>query len=182
MATDRDNVSVLILRLRLAVARAGQRDSLAWWQDETLTPGADLLLGRLFPRSAARAALKLGLLAARARHDLVLGEQPGVRHLFDLGDEVEQELEMTLRNRPPVEVRRDPIRSREDVAAVLRAIVADPTVSASPTRVGQALRLGDDVQDLPLAQRASALAWAYTVSDAGSLVVPFYLPALRAVP
>jgi len=39
----------LILRLRLLIVRAANRDSLAWWDDEALTAPAGFLLERLFP-------------------------------------------------------------------------------------------------------------------------------------
>lgn len=46
-----DEIEVRVLRLRLAIARAAQRNSLSWWDDASLTPDANLLLRRLFPRS-----------------------------------------------------------------------------------------------------------------------------------
>jgi hypothetical protein len=177
LAAQDDHISALILRLRLAVSRAAQRDSLSWWDDEALTPGADLLLRRLFPRSITRAAWTLALLAARARHQLVLAEWPQAHHLFDLGPEVERRLDEALREQAPIVLPQDPIRSRGELAALLQAIAPMPNI---PTRrladSQRTTQLADEVASWPVADRAVALAWAYTTPEVGGLVAPFYLP------
>jgi len=48
-----------ILGLRLVIVRAANRDSLAWWDDESLTPHARFLLGRIFPMAPPLAARSL---------------------------------------------------------------------------------------------------------------------------
>lgn len=178
MAAHHDGALDLVLQLRLAVARAAQRDSLSWWDDEALTPDADLLLRRLFPRSSTGAARKLALRAARARHEAVLAAWPQARHLFNLGVEVENRLDEALRERISVDVPQDRIRSRNELAAALRAIAPEPTMPTIRLAESQrATQLGDEAASLPVGDRAIVLAWAYTVPDAAGLVVPFYLPA-----
>lgn len=175
--------SIAVVRIRLAVARAGQRDGLAWWDDESLTPGADFLLRRLFPRTAPRAAHRLATLAARARHRNVLTEVPRARHLFDFGDETEYRLAELLRSLDHElgDAPRDPIASRDALGHALRAIAPEPSPAPIvPTDVQRAVRLGDELATLPLVERALALAWTYVRTGAGAgeaAVFPFYVPA-----
>ena len=58
----------LILSLRLLIARAANGDSLAWWDDQSLTAHAAFILERTFPVAPAQAARSLALRAALARH------------------------------------------------------------------------------------------------------------------
>lgn len=178
MTTQSNDDSIRILQLRLTVARAAQRDSLSWWDDAVLTPEADLLLRRLFPRSGTHAAWTLALRAARARHEVVLAAWPHAHHLFSFGVDVENHLDEIMRARKTVDTPPNPIRSRAELATELRAIATEPTtLSVQTTESDRTIQLGDEVTSLPDVDRAIALAWAYTVPDTASLVVPFYLPA-----
>lgn len=177
MGTVPDDHLTTILRLRLLIARAAQRDSLAWWEDESLVPEADLLLARLFPRTPRRAAHRLALQAARARHTAVLRDHPMACHLFALGDEEEFRLDDVLADGADLGVAATPIRTRSQLADELRALGPEPPPSLGPAvgRGGQ-LDLGGEVAELPLVDRALALAWAYTRAEAPGAAYPFYVP------
>ena len=167
----------VVLRLRLLIARAAQRDGLAWWDDESLVPGADLLLARLFPRTPRRAAHCLAIQAARARHGAVLRDLPSARHLFALGDDEEVRLDDALANGTGLAVVATPISSRARLADELRALGAEPPLFPGEAvgRGGQ-LELGADLAALSLVDRAFALAWAYARAEVPGAVYPYYLP------
>lgn len=90
--TDADGLET-ILRLRAIVCRAAQGDSLRWWDDESLTPYARVILDPLFPRTASTAALNIALGAARLRYRAAFAmSNTRVLHLFALDDETEMSL------------------------------------------------------------------------------------------
>src|SRR6266852_3936744 len=72
-----------IIRARLLVASLGERASAPWWRSQASTEVSGRWLERLFPRTAARAALEISSRAALAVHDAKLGGT-GVYHLFRL--------------------------------------------------------------------------------------------------
>jgi hypothetical protein len=72
-----------IIRARLLVASLGERASAPWWRSLASTEVSGRWLQRLFPRTAARAALEISSRAALAVHDAKLGGT-GVYHLFRL--------------------------------------------------------------------------------------------------
>jgi hypothetical protein len=72
-----------IIRARLLVARLGEYASAPWWRSQASTEVSGRWLQRLFPRTAARAALEISSRAALAVHDAKLGGT-GVYHLFRL--------------------------------------------------------------------------------------------------
>jgi predicted nucleic acid-binding protein len=53
--------------IALLVARAGQKDSLSWWDDESLTDAGRFALSKIFPRNPGRAALRLAFESAKGR-------------------------------------------------------------------------------------------------------------------
>jgi len=71
-----------ILQLRLLVARAANRDSLGWWDDESLTPPAGFLLERIFPTAPPLAARSLALAAALARHQVACPDGGRALYLY----------------------------------------------------------------------------------------------------
>ena len=73
-----------ILSLRLLVARAANKDSLSWWDDESLTSYGGFLLERIFPFAPELAARSLALRAATARHRAVGSSQEAALHLYRL--------------------------------------------------------------------------------------------------
>src|SRR5262245_14215941 len=75
----------LAVRLASVIVRAGARDSLDWWDDESLTPEGGIVLGRLFPRLTRRLGSRLAALAAQERQAGLLGDlRSSVLTLLDL--------------------------------------------------------------------------------------------------
>jgi hypothetical protein len=72
-----------ILLLRTTVAILGERTTPPWWRTQFLTDVGLRALTRVFPRTAASAALSSVLMAARAEHDKRIG-LGGRYHLFRL--------------------------------------------------------------------------------------------------
>jgi len=80
--------------IALLVARAGQKDSLAWWDDESLTDAGRFALTKIFPRNPGRAAVRLAFESAKGRHAGVL-VAAGITHattLLDLAEPFIEEL------------------------------------------------------------------------------------------
>jgi hypothetical protein len=100
----------IILSLRLLIARAANADSLAWWDDESLTPHAGFLLERLFPRAPSLAARSLALRAALARHQAACAHHEGALHLYRL--DVDSRDELVLRFEPLLPIPAPDRRSR----------------------------------------------------------------------
>ena len=96
-----------ILGLRLLIARAANRDSLAWWDDESLTPPGGFLLERVFPTAPALAARSLALAAAVARHEAACTGE--VLHLYHLDADNQDGLALRFAPLLPIPVPREPI-------------------------------------------------------------------------
>src|SRR5262245_40492838 len=72
-----------ILLLRTIVAMLGERTTPPWWRTQFLTDVGLRALTRVFPRTAASAALNSVLIVARGDHDKRIGVG-GRYHLFRL--------------------------------------------------------------------------------------------------
>ena len=77
-----------ILDLRLLIARAGERDSLAWWDSRALTEQGQWALARLYPRYAGHAGARLAIETAAIVHAKTIGHRPAVT-LFGLGADLD---------------------------------------------------------------------------------------------
>src|SRR5207244_4414084 len=96
------------------VCRAAQGDSLRWWDDESLTPYARVILDPLFPRTAASTAIKIAFEAARLRYRAAFAATNArVLHLFSLDDETEMSL---------VDAEPDGVAPSEDPIADVEAV------------------------------------------------------------
>jgi len=73
-----------MLKPRLYIARAAQKDSRRWWEDESLTPSGAFALELRLPAAPIEAGRKLALAAARARHQNAFADDPDAIHLFRL--------------------------------------------------------------------------------------------------
>ncbi len=167
-----------IVGLCLVIARAGCLDSLAWWEDNSLTEAGLFSLKRLFPRTYERAAIRLAMQAARTRHEGVLrvaGITDG-SHLYSL-------LNPEAMIEGPSELdslRSDlwsPIPDRNILQRRLEAM-AGP-LPRLPVGVNVGLQGLIDLSDiLPKSvaakgQVAMNLAAAYLLGDQGKPVVPY---------
>lgn len=89
--TDFKDQTRVILLVRTLVAALGERTAPPWWRTQFLTEVGFRAMGRVFPRTAASAALNSVLLAARVDHDQRIGV--GERyHLFRLPTNMENAL------------------------------------------------------------------------------------------
>lgn len=162
-----------ILQLRLAIARAAQSDSMNWWADESLTPDATFLLGRLFPRSIERSRQCLALQAARARHQAKLTAIPRVRHLFDLGDAAEFQIKQVFQRGPRPQYPSTPISSAEELKTTLIHIVGNrPTDPIQPSQADRLLEIEIEA-GWSLMRMAEVLAWSYVQGERQGPLFPF---------
>lgn len=182
---DLDQAIDLVLRLRLIVARAGEKDSLGWWDSDALSPAGAYVLQRIFPRSASWARIGLAIEAATIRHKVMLESEPALS-LFTLRAEWEHRvfayLERLRRERQAVPIP-GAIHSSSELAELLRESGGlRPDEFPAPEPEGlfepQVLQVGQiQNQAPPSAQEvlrlAKLLAASYTKGDKGRLLVPY---------
>jgi hypothetical protein len=168
-----------ILALRLLLARAANADSLAWWEDESLTQPADYVLHRLFPVQPATAARRIALQAAETRHQAALQDESHPLCLYWLdGDNRDR---LALRFKSPADVPL-PAHRLDSVAALKSALLPLTGGPMAYTVVRQNARGGLLIrpQARPategvLLHRAKTLAWAYLEGKPGAPIFPFCL-------
>jgi hypothetical protein len=168
-----------ILRLRLLLARAANKDSLAWWDDESLTPHAGFLLERIFPMAPALAARSLALSAALARHEAACAAQAGALHLYRLDADNQDKLALRFEPLLPIPVPDEPIPSTEALKQHLLGLLAE----AAPYTIVRRTEAGGLQIKIPLApsgvspllHRARTLAWAYLEGAPNQPVFPFHM-------
>ncbi len=160
-----------IAALTLLVVRAGARDSLAWWDDDALTPAGAFVLARLFPRNPGGAALRLALRAARERHAGVMAAS-GVDHgvtLLDLPSSADSFAAI-----PPT--LHGPITSPDDFRRRLLALAPEAEGLDLPQAGGSGLldltALGGQPEQSAV-ERAVVLAVGYLQAGKGEPVFPF---------
>lgn len=166
-----------ILGLRLLIARAANKDSLAWWDDESFTAPAGFILGRIFPMAPPLAARSLSLAAAIARHQAAYTEE--TLHLYRLDSDNQDGLALRFEPLLPIPVPEKPITTLEALRRHLLDLIGTP---AHYTVVRETRTHGLQIEappcppgTSPLAHRAQTLAWAYLESASGAPVFPFCL-------
>lgn len=167
--------SHLILALRLLIARAASRDSLAWWDDESLTPAAAYLLNRLFPMAPRAAGKSLALRAGLARHGVAC-PQDGL-HLYRLDADNRDKLVLRFAPLERVPTPEGPIATTEALRDRLLELIESPQVYTVLRRTAS----GGLLIDMPSApvgvpsmvHRAKTLAWAYLEGMQAASVFPF---------
>lgn len=169
----------IILKLRLLMARAASKDSLAWWDDESLTPHAGFLLERLFPVAPPLAARSLALAAALARHQAACPVNGEALHLYRL--DVDSQDKLALRFLPllAIPVPEGPITTLKTLRQHLLELTGEPA-PCTVVRETSGHGLEIDVPPCPagvssLVHRARTLAWAYLEGAPGEPVFPFCL-------
>lgn len=166
-----------ILALRLLIARTANQDSLAWWDDESLTPAADYLLNRLFPMVPGRAGKSLALRAAVARHRVACPED--ALHLYRLDADNRDKLALRFAPLEPVEVPDGPIATMDELRDHLLELVESPqpyTVLRKTTSAGLLIDLSLAPPDThPMLHRAKTLAWAYLEGTKDAPVFPYIM-------
>lgn len=85
-----------ILQLRLLILRAAQKDSLAWWENESLTQAGGFLADKLFLMDTAETTQQLVMEAARKRYRMAFWEERKRLHLFWLDTKGQVEFDLRL--------------------------------------------------------------------------------------
>ena len=169
----------ILLGLRLLIARAANADSLAWWDDESLTPHAGFLLERLFPRSPSLAARSLALRAASARYQAALAHHDGALHLYQLDADNRDGLALRFRSPLSIPVPEAPIVTIDALRQHLLHLLGEAQPYAVLRRTeghGLQIDIPPRPPDLsPFVHRAKTLAWACLEGRPGEPVFPFSL-------
>jgi len=165
----------VVLSLRLLIARAASRDSLAWWEDESLTSHARYVLERLFPTAPQLAARSLALVAASTRHEAAC---PGNSlHLYRLDPDNRDRLALRFASPLAVPVPEEAITTIEELREHLLRLTGGPApykVVGRTNANGVQIEIPPCPGDLsPLVHRARSLAWAYLEAAPGRPVFPF---------
>ena len=167
----------IILGLRLLVARAASVDSLAWWEDESLTPHARFLLERLFPRAPSLAARSLALRAAWARHQAACTPHEGALHLYRLDVDNRDTLALRIEPLRSIPMPDEPIATMDRLRQHLPDLAGEPQPYAVVRRTdarGLQIEIPPRPSGVsPFLHRAWALAWAYLEGSPGEPVFPF---------
>lgn len=169
----------LILHLRLLIARAANKDSLAWWDDESLAGHSAYLLNRIFPIAPQTAARSLALRAALSRHEAVCASEPNALHLFRLDAANKDDLAARQVALATVSLSLEPIYTIDKLRAKLTQLTGE---SRSYKRVRLTGNQGLLIE-IPAAppgvspwrHRAQTLASAYLEGEPGQPVFPFIL-------
>ncbi len=176
---------------RALIARVGERDLFAWWDDNAMTTAGRFVMERLFPRTAALAQVEVAIEAAASRHRTNI-LQPTRMTLFRLPGGVEAAITRRLfalkRGNASLPFDVDALMSVKpsSVADVLlqHKVVeqADLDATPSPPASGHILELGSvAVPDLTKPDELDGvvrrLLAGYARSSKANLVVPVLDPA-----
>jgi len=183
MAEQTSNYSLIpeeahtILGLRLLIARAANKDSLAWWDDESLTRHAGFVLDRIFPMAPPLGARSLALAAALARHQAACPADTRTLHLYRLDADNLDKLALRFVPLLPIPVPEEPITTMGTLRQHLLELTGQPmsyTVVRRTDTSGFRVEIPPcPVGISPLLHRARTLAWAYLEASANKPVFPF---------
>jgi hypothetical protein len=132
-----------LIHLRTIVAALGERTSPPWWRTQFLSNVGLRTIGRIFPRTAIRAALESTCIVARADHDRRIGVGRAY-HLFRLPTSLEGALStLTMDDQFCAEVTAMLAQPKEDLVRSLSTITNSRKAEAveGPIRLGLAERL-----------------------------------------
>jgi hypothetical protein len=168
----------LILSLQLLIARAAQKDSLRWWEDDSLTPSGKYLLERLFPVNPEEAGYKLALEAAKVRYQAAFSDTAQVLHLFHLDQtgDVEHSMQgIRLSNLP---ILSEPIQTIDALRHHLLELVGSQmkyqVVSKRPNNCLE-IKMGDKSPNPDVIQIVKTLAWATLEGEPGKPIFPYII-------
>jgi hypothetical protein len=175
LLTTRDKIK--LLNLQLLIARAAQKDSLSWWEDDSLTPAGKYVLERLFLHAPAEAGCKLALRAARSRYHAAFGGMQEAVHLFRL--DPHRKIESTLQGIPvpKADVPIDPIVTLDALRQrLLQEIGEEPKYEVIGERADRCLEIRPHKKILQedVIQLAQTLAWATLEGKPRAPVFPFF--------
>jgi hypothetical protein len=165
-----------LLRLRLLIARAAQKDSLSWWEDESLTQAGNFLMERLFTMDTTETARKLAMEAAKTRYRMAFGENGAKLHLFQLDQRGQVEYELRDLRYSELKISVEPITSPDMLRQELLAITGTPMpyeIVGPGINNQLEIRMKDILRKTPILELAKTLAWACLESSRGKPVFPY---------
>lgn len=166
----------LILNLQLLIARAAQKDSLNWWEDDALTPAGNYLLERLFIVKPDEVGRRLALEAAKVRYQAAFGNEKNVVHLFHLDQTGEVEYKLQGINLSNIMVPVEPIKSMDALRHALLKLVGSPMkyqVIGERSNNRLEIKMGDTHSIFDIIHIVNALAWATLKSEPGKPRFPY---------
>ena len=165
-----------LLRLRLLVIRAAQKDSLKWWEDESLTQAGGYLVDRLFIMDTNETARKLAMEAARTRYRMAFGDDKKKLHLFRLDQSGQIEYDLIHIRFSDIEMPAEPITSLDILREKLLVITGMPMayeVVGMDSNNQLEIRVKSSSQKMPVLELAKTLAWACLESLPGKPIFPY---------
>lgn len=160
---------------------------MGWWECYALSPTGDVVVPRLFRRSAALSAAHVAFLAARFEHKRRLPKEPLV-HLFDFGEEFEGGFERWLIGRKQEDwdpgralpqPGDEPGRATHDVFRAEEGSPTEVSPNGGDSPSAEILRVGEmSSSELTEPGRkvevARQMKDAYRASKPGKLLAPFF--------
>jgi hypothetical protein len=172
-----DETKIALLKLRFLVIRAAQKDSLKWWEDDSLTQAGDYLVERLFLMDVSESARGLALEAGQTRYRIAFGETKDRLHLFRLDPNGQVDFELSEMRLTEIEIPRDPITSQDELRAHLLDLTgkqASYEIAGSPDPNGcLEIRVGKPVNKISVLELAEIFAWACLESPMDKPFFPY---------
>lgn len=165
-----------LLSLRLLIARAAQKDSLNWWEDDSLSPAGSYLLERLFPADPAEAGRKLALEAARTRYQAAFNGDDTALHLFRLDKTGDIEYGLQDVRLADIPIPSEPITTLDALQEKLFELIGSiPQFQVVGERANRCLEINikNSTNKLSVLDLAQVLAWASLEGQPGHPIFPF---------
>lgn len=176
---DAEGRSTLI-GLRLLIARAAQKDSLNWWEDDSLSPAGSYLLERLFLADPTEAGRKLALEAARTRYQAAFNGDDTVLHLFRLDKTGDVEYGLQDVHLADIPIPSEPIATVDALQKKLLELIGSiPQFQIVGERANRRLEIGfkNPTAKPTILYIAKTLTWASLEGKPGLPIFP-YIPSL----
>jgi hypothetical protein len=173
-----DNATkIALLKLRLLIMRAAQKDSLNWWEDESLTTAGEYLVERLFLMDTTESARRLALEAGRIRYRMAFGGTEDRLHLFHLDPNNLVDFELNGQRLSDLDIPLDPITSHDVLRAHLLELTGKPMpyeLAGSPDANNiLEIRIRTSMKKISILEVAETLAWACLESPANKPYFPY---------
>lgn len=165
-----------LLALRLLIARAAQKDSLNWWEDDSLSPAGSYLLERLFPADPVEAGRKLALEAAKNRYEAAFSSDNAVLHLFCLDNSGDVEYGLQGIRLADIPAPNEPISTTDALQERLIALSGSkPAFQIVGERANRCLEISikNSTNRHSVLDLAHILAWASLEGQPGHPIFPF---------
>jgi hypothetical protein len=165
-----------LLSLRLLIARAAQKDSLNWWEDDSLSSAGSYLLERLFSADPGEAGRKLALEAAKNRYEAAFSSDNAVLHLFHLDNSGDVEYGLQGIRLADIPVPNEPIPTIDALQEKLIALSGPkPLFQIVGERANRCLEINikNSTNKLSVLDLAQVLAWVSLEGQPGHPIFPF---------